>query len=679
MKLPSLLSFAIPCLFLVACGGEGNLPPDGNPPSGSGKLIAELHFADPLLERCVYDAGKLWVSELTELRCVPDEDRTVRDATGIEQLVSLQRLDLSGSELSELDLSANTALTHLTLSAAQLTELDLTANKALTNIDIFDTALHELDLSENTLLKYLDIRQTPLTLINLSKNKALIYLDLVQTSLSSIDLRENTNLNGLNLSNNRFTEVDVSANTKITDLNLSSNQLSSFNAPVVNSLRNINLRYNAITNINLSTATALVTLNVANNRLTRLDLTLNQALTQVNASFNELSTIELAQGGQLAALEVQVNPALTCLYLRNIRVQFPLLDMVFSGNCPPGSSSSSSSSSSSTSSSTSSSSSSSGGAGTRKLVSDIHFPDPALANCVLQTTMAFVDQLVELRCNGVVDTTGLEQLVALKKLNLNSTKITSIDLTGMPELIDLVIYQMNLKELDLSKNTELRYLELTHFYELNGLDLSANLKIGYIQLRGYSTNKFSCSSHQAIINRFPRAFVDGETECRTEFPGPRKLISDIHFPDPALANCVSQKHLTFVDELVDLRCGEVADATGLEQLFALKNLHIDPTQLTALDLTRMTQLNNLTIYRFNGTELDLSKNTALRFLELSHFYLLNSLDLSANLELVSVQLRGYSPSKFSCPSYYAITGRFPRAFGTPAGEIGCGIYTEAAN
>jgi trimeric autotransporter adhesin len=740
MKLPSLLSFAIPCLFLVACGGDGNLPPDDIPPSGSGKLIAEVHFPDPLLERCVDKAGKLWVSELIDLRCVPDEDRTVRDATGINELIALRSLDLSGSELTELDLSANTALTHLTFSAAQLTELDLTANKALTNIEIFNTALHELDLSENTLLKYLDIRQTPLTLINLSKNKALIYLDLVLTSLSSIDLSENTNLKGVNLSKNHFTEVDISANSRITDLNLAVNQLTSFNVPAANSLRNINLKLNAVSDINLSEATALAVLDISNNRLneldlslnhmltqvdassnqlstinlagatalavldisknrlTKLDLSLHHALTQVDAASNQLSTIDLAVGGQLAALDVQANPLLTCLYLRNIRIQFPLLNLEFSGNCPLNGSSSSSSSSSSTSSSTSSSSSSSSG-GMRKLIGDIHFLDPVLKACVLENASVYVDRLRNLQCSDVADSTGLEQLVALEHLDLNRTKIQSIDLTAMPNLRYLNLNDIAVTELDLSKNTELTNLELRSVFQLRSLDLSANLKLQQVYILRHSPDNFSCTSMDAILLQFPEALFNNY-DCREDASssssstssstsssssstsssssssstssstssssgssgGMRKLISDIHFPDPALASCVLQTTMAFVDQLVELRCKGVVDTTGLEQLVALKKLNLDSTKITSIDLTGMPQLNELVIYQMNLTELDLSKNTELRILELTHFYYLNGLDLSANLKITNIQLRGYSPSKFSCSSYYAIFNRFPRAF-----------------
>ena len=99
--------------------------------------ITELNFSDFLLQSCVGDSGAINVSDLISLSC---PSFGIADLTGIEQLVKLQALDLSGNtSISNFSgLSSLRDLTSLNLSNAgvnDLSELSLLKNLADLKLD----------------------------------------------------------------------------------------------------------------------------------------------------------------------------------------------------------------------------------------------------------------------------------------------------------------------------------------------------------------------------------------------------------------------------------------------------------------------------------------------------------------------------------------------------------------
>ena len=61
-------------------------------------------------------------------------------------------MEVNGNQLTNLDLSKNTALTHLIVGSNQLTSLDLSKNTALTRLEVNGNQLTNLDLSKNSKL-----------------------------------------------------------------------------------------------------------------------------------------------------------------------------------------------------------------------------------------------------------------------------------------------------------------------------------------------------------------------------------------------------------------------------------------------------------------------------------------------------------------------------------------------
>ena len=119
--------------------------------------------------------GYLSDTELAAVTLLTVKDnKTVKSLKGIEYFTSLQKLHLTGSNITSVDLSKNTKLSYLYSIGGSLESLDL------------------------------------------SNNKNLLCLYVTNNNLTSLDLSNNTNLSTLLLSGNKINELDLTNNTKLT-------------------------------------------------------------------------------------------------------------------------------------------------------------------------------------------------------------------------------------------------------------------------------------------------------------------------------------------------------------------------------------------------------------------------------------------------------------------------------
>ena len=183
----------------------------------------------------------------------------IRSLSGVEQMVNLTLLNLDNNFLSNLDMTANTALTSLDVGSNSLTSLDVSANTALTSLDVGSNSLTSLNLATNTALTHLNVRDNSLTSIDVSQNTALTTLSADDNSLSSLNLATNTALTTLSADDNSLSSLNLTTNTALTSLTVHDNSLTS---------------------IDISANTALTKLDVTNNSLTSLDISANTALTE---------------------------------------------------------------------------------------------------------------------------------------------------------------------------------------------------------------------------------------------------------------------------------------------------------------------------------------------------------------------------------------------------------------
>ena len=235
---------------------------------------------------------------------------------GIEFFTSLTTLKVIDVGLKELNVSNNKELTYLHCGADdghgggpnwnpvlppsnQLTELDLSQNTALETLYCNNNLLTELDLSKNTNLRWLDCTINSLTKLDLKNNVNLEYLRCQSNKLTDIDLSSNLKLTSLDLYNNLLTSLDVSKNTALVSLNCSKNKLEELDVSSNTALTKFWCNFCSLEKLNVSNNIALEVLYCENNRLTELDISNSPALVSLGTSGNLLPDIDLSQNSAL--------------------------------------------------------------------------------------------------------------------------------------------------------------------------------------------------------------------------------------------------------------------------------------------------------------------------------------------------------------------------------------------
>ena len=170
-----------------------------------------------------------WLSsaDLNDITEIDVHEKNITSLKGIELFPNLKKLDCHTNQLTELDVSKNTALTYLDCSENNLTSLDVHENAALKYLDCGKNQLTELDVSQNAQLEELQCNQNQLTELDVSRNPALRYLDCGTNQLTSLDVRKNATLKYLYCDQNYLTSLDVSQNPALLLLSCNGNQLTS--------------------------------------------------------------------------------------------------------------------------------------------------------------------------------------------------------------------------------------------------------------------------------------------------------------------------------------------------------------------------------------------------------------------------------------------------------------------
>jgi len=292
-------------------------------------------------------------------------EKEISDLTGIAGFTALTSLSCDQNQLTALDVSGNTALTHLychgsssnstngvtnqitaldvsnntaltTLNCEynQLTTLDVSNNTALTSLSCSKNQLNTLDVSNNTALTHLYCHGSSsnstngvtnqITALDVSSNTALIYLICGGNALDSLDVSNNASLEVLSCGDNQLTSLDVSSNTALTNLRCGSNELTSLDVSNNTSLTILQCWNNELTSLDVSNNTALTYLSCSDNNLTSFDVSNNTVLTTLACSHNQLTSLDVSSNtaltqlhcsfNELTALDVSNNTALTTLF-----------------------------------------------------------------------------------------------------------------------------------------------------------------------------------------------------------------------------------------------------------------------------------------------------------------------------------------------------------------------------
>ena len=266
--------------------------------------------------------GSLSASEIKNVTKIDVEYKVITSLKGVEHFIALKDLRCRDRQLTELDISKNTALTSLDCSYNQLIALDVSKNTALTYLNCFRSQLTALDVSKNTGLTKLDCRGNQLTKLDVSKNTALTILYCSSNQLTALDVSKNTALTNLQCGSNKLTTLDVSKNTALTELECAFNKLTTLDVSKNTALTTLYCG-NQLTELDVSKNTALTVLDCGSNQLTALDVSKNTALTYLYCSSYQLTALDVSKNtkltylccwnGKLTALDVSKNTALTGL------------------------------------------------------------------------------------------------------------------------------------------------------------------------------------------------------------------------------------------------------------------------------------------------------------------------------------------------------------------------------
>jgi len=132
------------------------------------------------------------INTIENLEC---EDEGILDLTGIEDFIALTYLNCYSNQLTNLDLSANTALTNLQCGSNQLANLNVTNNVALTYLSCHNNQLAILNTSGATALADLFCNNNQIISLDVSSNTALILLNCHDNQLTTLNVKNGNNVN----------------------------------------------------------------------------------------------------------------------------------------------------------------------------------------------------------------------------------------------------------------------------------------------------------------------------------------------------------------------------------------------------------------------------------------------------------------------------------------------------
>ena len=150
------------------------------------------------------------------------------DFTGLKDA---RTITIDDAGLKSVNLPASSALTQLNLSGNELTELDLSKFPNLYFLSLNENKLKTFDLSKDKKLGLALLSGNNMKEIKID-NPNLWNLDLSKNAFESVSLDNAPALEQLWLNDNKLTKVDISKNTKLTVLNLVKNKLRFSTMPI---------------------------------------------------------------------------------------------------------------------------------------------------------------------------------------------------------------------------------------------------------------------------------------------------------------------------------------------------------------------------------------------------------------------------------------------------------------
>lgn len=257
----------------------------------------------------IIDQNKLTMLDVTKNTALDrlSCDNNLLTELDVSKNTLLITLSCYNNQLTALDVSKNTILKDLRCYYNQITALDVTKNAALENLYCYDNKLTTLDVTNNSALTHLSCGENQLTELDLTQNSLLYWLTCPKNQLITLDVSQNTKLYRLCVNENQLASIDVSKCPELYYLECYKNQLTALDVTKQVAMNYLECRENLISELDLSHCVALEWISVGNNRLTTLNVSNNPALKDLYCHGNQLTALDLSQNPKLEMLGIHQN------------------------------------------------------------------------------------------------------------------------------------------------------------------------------------------------------------------------------------------------------------------------------------------------------------------------------------------------------------------------------------
>ena len=216
---------------------------------------------------------------------------------------NLTSLDIEATDIE--DVIVNKELKRINIGSTKFKDIEFIRNlEDLEDLNVSNTNITNLDLSKYKKLKSLNISDTYLEKFNIKDNLLLQILKAEKAHIKNLDLSNNKDIEVLNLSNNKIEEIDLKELTKLKDLNLSNNKLKTIDLTKLKKLSSLIVNNNELKEIDTKELKDLEVLEIANNDIEKVDLKDNLNLTKLNISSTKIKDINVDNFKKLKSLNI---------------------------------------------------------------------------------------------------------------------------------------------------------------------------------------------------------------------------------------------------------------------------------------------------------------------------------------------------------------------------------------
>lgn len=233
----------------------------------------------------------------------PVQYTLIPDANFEKKLIAL-KID-SGIADGKVPTNSINKLTYLDVSNSSITDLSgIEDFVALTTLTVTDNKISTLNVSKNTLLKVLNCSWNSIPALDLSNNLSLNELRCSSNKLTSLDVTKNPNLTNLHCDNNEIVTLDLSKNIKLNVLTCTTNKFTTIDTSNNPELSIFECYQNQLTSLDLSKNPKLYRLNCYNIRtLKTLNLSGNPLLYDLDCSYTSIESLDLSKNPGLKILK----------------------------------------------------------------------------------------------------------------------------------------------------------------------------------------------------------------------------------------------------------------------------------------------------------------------------------------------------------------------------------------